>query len=97
MNRSRLDSGSIDELAGIFAGIDDKSRMKHLFEELFTPAERSTFELRWELLKSLHAGKTQREIAEEFGISLCKITRGSKILKDKNSELSKILSELDNK
>lgn len=97
MNRSKTSSGAIEELAEVFAAISDKARMIRLFEELFTPAERSTFELRWELLKSLRAGETQREIAEKFGISLCKITRGSKILKDKNSELSKILSELDNK
>jgi TrpR family trp operon transcriptional repressor len=41
----------------------------------------------------LHAGKTQREIAHDLGISLCKITRGSKILKDPESQMNTILKE----
>ncbi|MCK4768643.1 MAG: transcriptional regulator, partial [Desulfobacula sp.] len=48
--------------------------------------------LRWKLLKDLHNGLTQRKIAEKYGISLCKITRGSKILKNKDSAVLKVLN-----
>jgi hypothetical protein len=34
--------------------------------------------LRWKLLKDLHAGMTQRKIAEKYGISLCKNNKGIK-------------------
>jgi TrpR family trp operon transcriptional repressor len=47
-------------------------------------------------MKELHQGKTQRDIASELGISLCKITRGSKILKQDDSQFGKILKERDN-
>jgi TrpR family trp operon transcriptional repressor len=34
---------------------------------------------------------TQRKIAEKYGISLCKITRGSKVLKKDGSVALKVL------
>jgi TrpR family trp operon transcriptional repressor len=46
-------------------------------------------------MKDLHDGKTQREIANDLGISLCKITRGSKILKDPESQMNIVLKERD--
>ena len=92
MNRNKGKAGGIDELAAVFAGLKSRDDVKRLFEELFTPAERSTFELRWSLLKSLHEGVPQREIAERLGVSLCKITRGSKILRDRDSIISRILN-----
>ena len=46
--------------------------------------------LRW-ILKMLKSGNSQREIAKELHVSLCKITRGAAILKDKNAITNKIL------
>ena len=42
-------------------------------------------------MRMLVEGSTQREIANELGVSLCKVTRGSKILKNKESILAKHL------
>jgi TrpR family transcriptional regulator, trp operon repressor len=41
----------------------------------------------------LHNGKAQRQIASELHLSLCKITRGSKVLKTEHSITKKILKE----
>ncbi len=79
------------ELVEIFARTSDPREMEVLFQEIFTPSEISTLTLRWQLLKDLYAGKTQRKIAAEHKISLCKITRGSKILKTRGSYLKKVL------
>ena len=38
----------------------------------------------------LKEGKTQREIAKELKVSLCKVTRGSKILKQTNSIIANL-------
>ncbi len=81
------------ELAEIFCKIDDAAEMEQLFEEIFTPRERADIVLRWALLKDLFRGKPQRSIAAELGISLCKITRGSRIIKDKKSVIYKILNQ----
>ncbi|MDD4736539.1 MAG: Trp family transcriptional regulator [Kiritimatiellae bacterium] len=80
------------ELVAIFSRIQDQKVMKKFFQEIFTDAERSDLELRWELMKRLHDGIPQREIASKLGISLCKITRGSKIVKSKTSTTNKILN-----
>ncbi len=39
----------------------------------------------------LSNGKTQREIAKDLNVSLCKVTRGSKILKDKKAITPKLI------
>jgi TrpR family transcriptional regulator, trp operon repressor len=55
------------------------------FNEIFTHSERKDFLLRWELMKMLMEGLPQRVIAAKLGVSLCKITRGARIIKDKES------------
>jgi TrpR family transcriptional regulator, trp operon repressor len=82
------------ELIEIFARTNNRQEMEVLFREIFTPSEIATLTLRWELLKDLYEGKTQRKIAAEHKISLCKITRGSKLLKARGSYLKKVLDQL---
>ena len=82
----------IDEIVKVFCEIDDAQVMKDFFDEIFTPAERHDFALRWELMKLLRKGITQRQIASELGISLCKITRGAKIVKNQNSVTNRIIN-----
>jgi TrpR family trp operon transcriptional repressor len=82
------------ELIDLFARTEDYQEMELLFREIFTPNEIDTLTLRWQLLKDLYEGKTQRKIAATHKISLCKITRGSKLLKTKGSYLKKVLDDL---
>ena len=86
----------LDELIDIFARTGNYEEMQKLFEELFTQREKYDFDLRWRLMKDLHQGKTQRDIANELGISLCKITRGSKILKSPGSQIRRLVQEREN-
>lgn len=81
------------DIIDIFSEITDRDEMRRLFSELFTPHELNDITLRWELLKLLKEGHSQREIAQRLGISLCKITRGAKILKNNNAVLAKILAQ----
>ena len=82
----------IDEIAKVFCEIDDVEVMKDFFDEIFTVAERRDFALRWELMKLLREGMPQRQIASKLGISLCKITRGAKIVKNQDSVTNKIIN-----
>lgn len=79
------------ELLEVISSIKDLDELTRFFNEIFTPAELDDISLRWKLLKDLHEGMTQRKIAEKYGISLCKITRGSKVLKSKDSIVLKVL------
>lgn len=82
---------NLKELYEIFAKTTSAKDMAKLFNEILTSTELADVDLRWRLMKKLAIGEPQRKIAEELKISLCKITRGSKILKDKNSIFRKIL------
>jgi TrpR family trp operon transcriptional repressor len=83
------------ELLDIISGIKNTNELERLFRDLFTPAELDDLSLRWKLLKDLHQGMPQRRIAEKYRISLCKITRGSKVLKKKDGVVKSILGQLD--
>jgi TrpR family trp operon transcriptional repressor len=82
------------EIIDVFTKVTDTKMMRRFFNEIFTPAEIQDIALRWRLMKMLHEGNTQRDIAQRLGISLCKITRGSKVLKARNSISKKILDQL---
>lgn len=82
-----------EDLVKVFAATTDVQDMQRLLEEMLTPNERKDLLLRWNLMKDLYRGLPQREIAASYGISLCKITRGSKILKQKDSYCKRLLSD----
>lgn len=85
---------SFDELIELFKKVEDHETMTRLFREIFTEKELSDIVLRWELMKDLYHGETQRSIAARHGISLCKITRGSRLLKDPNSVIKRLIREM---
>ena len=93
MNRNNVNQtdNRIREMAKVFSKIHDADTMHRFFEEIFTPAERKDISLRWELMKRLKKGIPQRKIAYDLGISLCKITRGAKIVKNPKSVTNQIL------
>lgn len=81
------------DLLEVILSISKVEELDAFFEDIFTPAELADISLRWKLLKDLHGGLPQRKIAEKYGISLCKITRGSKVLKNKDSIVLKLLND----
>ena len=92
MNRNIVENENIKEIATIMAKISSKDGYDFL-EEILTPAEISTLSKRWRILKMLNEGFSQREIAKELQVSLCKVTRGAKILKDTDSICSKLIKK----
>ncbi len=87
---------NLSELIKIITEISSVEEMNKLFEEIFTTKEKYDLALRWRLMKDLYNSIPQREIAHNLGISLCKITRGSKILKQEESICRNIISRLQN-
>lgn len=84
-------SDTIREVARLLAEIDDEQLTLEFLTELLTPTEIRRIEQRWELVKLLEEGVSQREIARRLGISLCNITRGSRELKKPGSAFRSIL------
>ncbi|MCK5735797.1 MAG: transcriptional regulator, partial [Spirochaetaceae bacterium] len=46
---------------------------------------------RWTLVRLIDRGMSQRNISKELGLSLCKITRGSRELKKENSPFAHMI------
>lgn len=76
---------SLDELAEALSRSKDKELIRSFLESLLTPRELSEVASRWALVRMILEGNTQRNISRELGLSLCKITRGSKELKKEDS------------
>lgn len=74
-----------DRITDVFCKITDPEEMDRFLGEILTEAERHDLALRWQLMEMLESGMSQREVASKLGISLCKITRGSRVLKQRDS------------
>ena len=83
----------LKEISKLVKNIDTEAEIVAFFRELLTDSEIETLSKRWRILELLKQGYTQREIAKELKVSLCKVTRGAKVLKDKKSILAKYLIE----
>ena len=86
----------LTEIAEKINKLDSKEDVRNFLLEILTNSEVATLSKRWCILKMLYEGKTQREISKTLGVSLCKVTRGAKILKDKNTMITKMIKENKN-
>ena len=89
--KQQIDMSAFDRVVGVFASITSQDCMRQFLNELLTAGEMRDITLRWMLLERLVAGVTQRKIAQDLKISLCKITRGSKILKQQGAVTTRLL------
>ena len=83
----------LNQISEILSKIKSKNDLENFLLEILTKSEVETLSKRWRILTMLKEGYTQREIAQELNVSLCKVTRGSKILKDKNAIITKYLDK----
>jgi TrpR family trp operon transcriptional repressor len=86
---------AVNEIAGELAAIGDAVLARRFLESILTPREREEIAGRWELVKLLNRGVSQRHVAERLGMSLCKITRGSRELKKKDSAFKAVLERYE--
>jgi len=81
---------NLKELSAALSKVKDSVLIEEFLRCLLTPAEIADIAGRWALVKALQQNKPQREIAKDLGISLCKITRGSRELKKPDSAFKRI-------
>lgn len=82
---------NLDELVRFLAKTEDPELIAAFLRCLLTPAETADIAARWALVKALGEKTPQRKIAQDLGLSLCKITRGSRELKKSNSAFRRAL------
>jgi len=85
----------LDEISKVLADETDVKIIEAFFNSLLTKKEVADISARWELVKLLDQGMSQRNIAKKLGLSLCKITRGSRELKRKNSPFKYLIDKQD--
>lgn len=84
---------NIKEISKILKSIKDEKEIYSFLCELLTDSELNDISKRWRILNMLNSGFSQREIVHELNVSLCKVTRGAKIIKDKNAVITKYLKK----
>ncbi len=59
----------------------DPAQMEQVLGDLLTPSELAEISKRLQIIKRLREGVPQRQIAEELGVGIATVTRGSRVLK----------------
>lgn len=85
---------SIEELSLLLSDMT-KKEINAFLHEILTDSEIVDLSKRWRILKLLNKNFTQREVAKELGVSLCKVTRGAKILKKQNAVTRNMIRKIE--
>ena len=92
---SKDDQNRIAEISAALSLTNDAELIEEFLYSILTPSEAQNIASRWELVKLMDRGVSQRKIAERLGLSLCKITRGSKELKKDHSAFEQMIRLYD--
>ena len=68
------------ELCELFAAVRSRREADLLLQDILTPQEIESLAERWQLIQMLGKRIPQRAIAKRLKISICKITRGSRVM-----------------
>jgi TrpR family transcriptional regulator, trp operon repressor len=68
----------LEELARVLTGIDNTEEMMEFLRGLLTEGELAEISQRVQIVKKLKAGVPQHKIAQEMGVGVATVTRGSK-------------------
>ena len=68
------------DLYALFASVKTEKEAKMLLTDILTPQEVVSVQERWQIVKELDKGTSQRNISKKMGVSISKITRGSRML-----------------
>ena len=82
-------------LLNALCSIQDPVEMRRVLSDLLTRSEIAALQKRWAILRLLRDGIPQREIARRIGGSLCNVTRGARLLHDRNCASARLMDRLD--
>lgn len=82
---------ALGELSEALAQADDPLLVREFLHSILTEYEVREVATRWALVRLIEGGMSQRNVSRELGLSLCKITRGSKELKKRNSAFRRMV------
>lgn len=84
----------VEELGELFQQIaSDGNLVKEFLRDILTPKEYKNLGIRWQIVKQLAKGLSQREISGNLGVSIATITRGSRELLDRKGGFNQVLEK----
>ena len=83
----------LKEISLALARVRDQKLIEDFLKSILTPQEIKTVSSRWALVRELDQGMSQRKVAKKLGLSLCKITRGARELKKRQSAFKQVINE----
>lgn len=86
------DKKYISELATAVGKISDKKHAEEFLRNILTPKELDEVARRLQIVKMLHKGTAQREVAEKLHVSIGTVSRGSRELQYGPPGFLKLLS-----
>lgn len=86
-----VDVTPLKELSQALALENDPDLIEDFLFSLLTENETREISSRWTLVRLIDRGMSQRNISRELGLSLCKITRGSRELKKEESSFARMI------
>ena len=82
------------ELAEVFQRVSqNEGLLKDFLKDILTPKEYKMLVVRWQIVKQLAKGLSQRQIADNLHVSIATITRGSRELLDKKGGFLQVLEK----
>lgn len=92
MNRNTIIENDLCEISSLLLNLNNQDDILSFINEILTVSELNAVSKRWQILKMLKSGYTQRDISKELNVSLCKVTRGSRVLKDETAVVTRYLA-----
>lgn len=77
------------ELYAAFTNLRTVREVEELLKDILTPHEIKVVAERWQIVKAISEKVPHRKIAKNLGISIAKVTRGSKALKKSHGGFKK--------
>lgn len=81
-------------LLRVLTEITDPGVMDKFLTDILTPQEYDDIITRWQIVTHLVTGQPQRSIAKKLGVSIAKITRGSRMLLNPKGGFHTILTKV---
>ncbi len=82
------------ELIKILRAAAKDEKMFELFlDDLLTPNEMNELIARWQIVKQLMSGVSQRDISKNLHVTLVTINRGARMLENHNGGFNQVLSK----